>query len=123
MGRLSRPFYSTAGALCLLIDFEAIGQNRTVAEKDRAVNRALAWVDQNFDAPNQHDRELYFFTLARLGAARGEAKIGAKNWYAWIARELLGTQQRDGAWRPGKDSTLASTAMNLLTLSYARGGR
>lgn len=123
MGRLSRPFYTAAGAVSLLIDFEGLGQRRSVALKDRTVLRALAWVDQNFDAVEARDRELFYFTLARLGVARGETKIGAKNWYVWIARDLFHTQQRDGAWRPRRENVLFSTALNILTLSFARGGR
>ncbi|MBN1555567.1 MAG: hypothetical protein JXA11_12550 [Phycisphaerae bacterium] len=122
-GRLSRPFYSAAGAVSLLIDLEQSGRSRAEALDDRVVKIALAWVDQNFDRREQPDRPLFFFNLARLGAARGEAKIGAKNWYAWCARELLHTQDDDGAWRPGRESILASTALNLLTLSFAQGGR
>ncbi|MBN1941779.1 MAG: terpene cyclase/mutase family protein [Phycisphaerae bacterium] len=120
-GRLSRPFYSAAGAVSLLIDLESVGQSRGRALDDRTVKKALAWVDQNFDADEPRDRALFLFTLARLGVARGEASIGQKNWYAWAARELLHTQQRDGAWRPDLESPLATTALNLLTLRFAHG--
>lgn len=123
IGRLSRPFFTVAGAASLLIDADQIGQLRAEALADRSVQRALVWVDQNFDANEQQERQLFLFTLARLGAARGAAKIGEKNWHAWAARELLHAQQPDGAWRPDRESPLASTALNLMTLGLAQGGR
>lgn len=122
-GRLSRPFYSAAGAVCLLLALEPLGLPRDKALRNPAVEKALAWVDQNFDNEDPVDRSLFLFTFARLGVARGEAKIGRTNWYARIARELLRTQQQDGGWYPELESPPAATAIHLLSLCFARGGR
>lgn len=96
---------------------------------DPAVDRALAWVGEHFDATmaGQHmfngypSRYYALYTVERAGVATGNRYLGALDWYAASGDFLLKSQQPDGSWRsPMAKSELSDTAFGLLALSYGR---
>jgi hypothetical protein len=61
----------------------------------------------------------FLWSLERVAVAYGLDTIGKRDWYAWGARALLATQQRDGSWRGACRLGEADTCFALLFLRRA----
>ena len=93
-----------------------------------AIERGLAWLDQNFHqvaADQSYEREYPFATLyavERVGVGSGLKYFGRHDWYQKGSSYLIQNQNKDGSWK-GRDSyfgALPDTCFGVLFL--ARGG-
>jgi len=97
-------------------------------EIDRRIDKALRWLEKNFDAdknPNgkarREDRVYYWqYSVERVGASAGYKYFGGHDWFKEIAGHLLKTQGGSGAW-DGKYGELVSTCFAVMFLFKGRG--
>mgnify|MGYP005835583241 CR=1 FL=1 len=109
-----------------------------------ALSKALAWLETGDNAVKLKLRpgpiHAYYgytlFSLERVGLASGFKYFGAHDWYRHLASEVIGLQQKDGAWNrdaqppfaddgpgvgaAGNTGDLIETAYMLLFLSRGR---
>lgn len=120
---------TAAGVGCLAIALERLSAHgrleRGVHEHYKAaMEEGLNWLGREFDV-SQNPRagrswHLYWlYGLERVGALAGVAQIGGHDWYLEGARELVGAQSADGAWRGASGGELVSTCFALLFLRRA----
>ena len=97
-------------------------------EIDRRIDKALGWLEKNFDAdknPNgkarREDRVHYWqYSVERVGASAGYKYFGGHDWFKEIAGHLLKTQGGSGSWN-GKYGDLVSTCFAVMFLYKGRG--
>jgi len=112
----------------------------TFGEYKQHIERALAWMAQNFQVQHRTGPEMYYYySLERMGALTNVEKLGPHDWFEVCADFLLSQQQGNGSWTLSRhDRTGAyvigtsfgilfltrSTAklLNRLPKSYAIGG-
>ena len=122
MGR-SRHHPTAAGAVSMLICLDQLNRSQQIALKHDSLEEALDWLSRHFDDGKNTDPVNYLYTLSRLGVACKTKKFGNTNWFKWASDDLLWRQQDNGAWKPKNKSGHISTALGILVLSTARGGR
>ncbi len=124
----------TSAALTLLYSLGDLGPklSRTeVRELDEIVALGRAWLVDNYTVtanPSGSDAWYFYwlYGLERVGSLSGERLLGAADWYADGARELIKSQHEDGGWRtsgeqvwPPKPMDAANTCFALLFLKRA----
>jgi hypothetical protein len=115
-------------------DLEALMADKVVANGLKYVSQYLAAAadPRGGAAPDAGDAfssnrlssNLYFmWSLERVGMVYGLKEFGKVDWYAWGAKELVRTQQRDGSWQDNGQTAQVTvenaTAFALLFLSRA----
>ncbi len=119
----SRHNPTAGGAVSMLICLDQLNRSRQNAMSHDSLQNALEWLDKHLDDGKNRDPINYLYTVSRLGVACDTKKIGKINWFKWASNDLLKHQKSNGAWKPRKKSEHISTALGILTLSTARGGR
>lgn len=111
-----------SGLSSLLLSAHWLGRPAT----DPAIERARAWVidsysvTQNAKSAYQQGRVLYhLYALERVGTLSHAERLGAHDWYADGAAELLANQAQDGSWDDGAETFLSNTCFGLLFLGRA----
>lgn len=124
---------TTAGITILGIAAEdpARVDRRLAARIDEARTLALAWLAHHYSIEGNPGGEAgwhhyYLYGLERVGAFCGVERIGAHDWYAEGAAQLLKEQRDDGGWRndgraawPPAPMGIANTCFALLFLRKA----
>lgn len=93
-----------------------------------AIDRGLAWLDQNFHqvaAEQAYEREYPFATLyavERVGVASGLKYFGKNDWYQKGSDYLVARQKADGSWKAGSSyfGALPDTCFGILFLARGR---
>lgn len=89
----------------------------------KRLDDALGWLATNY-RPDENPRlgpnwyYYWLFCLERVALAGGHKYVGASDWYADGARELVRSQNRDGSW--GAGDVLPQTAMAAVFLARGR---
>jgi hypothetical protein len=100
----------TAGGVSSVLILQGIVENSTTRGKPLkdprakgAVDKGLKWLDKNWTF---HPKGTLFmsggyshYSIERAGIIGDLAKIGSHAWYAEGAKDLLASQEKDGAWR------------------------
>ncbi|HUG20187.1 MAG TPA: hypothetical protein VMM56_14475 [Planctomycetaceae bacterium] len=84
----------------------------------RGVNRAIGWVDNNFDASKFKWPYYYLYGLERLAAFTELEKIGQHDWYLEGAEYLIRTQSKEGFWKADSQPDVG-TCFGVLFLQRA----
>jgi hypothetical protein len=137
---------TAAGAATLFITNDHVhlaeAQDLSVPVRNTPVERAVAWLGENFavdrnaglDPPPGNDEDMgegarrggrwvhyMLFGYERVGEASGLTKFGTHRWYEEGARFLVRTQEDDGSWIGTNPEYLGvETAYSLLFLSRGR---
>ena len=114
---------TASGALNLLMILNLMGRSRPQALLYSNTKTALVWLDKHARVEDITAPIPYFWTLSRLGVARGATTFKKVNWFKTATASLLKHQSKTGAWNPNRTSATLNTAMALLTLSTAQIGR
>lgn len=124
---------TTAGLTVLGIAREEEGRvpHALEAEISAASQLAINWLEQHFSVEGNPQGEAawhyyYLYGLERVGAFFGLTHLGAHDWYAAGATQLLKEQRADGGWRmdgrsswPPQPMPVANTCFALLFLRKA----
>lgn len=124
---------TTAGLTVLGIASEVEGRvpHALAVKVAEARQLGLNWLAQNFSVEGNPHGEgawhfYYLYGLERVGAFSGLTHLGAHDWYAEGARQLLKEQRADGGWRldgrtswPPTPMPVANTCFALLFLRKA----
>ena len=93
-----------------------------------AIDRGLAWLDQNFHqvaAEQEYEREYPYATLyavERVGVNSGLKYFGRNDWYQKGSDYLVKRQRKDGSWKGGGSyfGALPDTCFGILFLARGR---
>src|SRR5205807_7346809 len=91
--------------------------------KDTQVKRGLQVLAEALTDPPtpQTPNFIYFlFSMERVGVVYNVKKIGDHDWYAWGARKLVDSQDKDGSWTEGFPYEAADICFALLFLKRAK---
>jgi hypothetical protein len=119
----SRHNPTAAGAVSMLICLNQLNRSREIALNHDSVEEALGWLNMHFNDGKNTDPLNYLYTLSRLGIACKAKQFANTNWFKWASDDLLWRQQNNGAWKARNQSEHISTALGILVLCTARGGR
>ena len=93
-----------------------------------AIDRGLAWLDQNFGtvaSEQDYERDYPFATLyavERVGVNSGLKYFGRNDWYQKGSDYLIRRQNKDGSWKAGSSyfGALPDTCFGILFLARGR---
>jgi hypothetical protein len=93
-----------------------------------AIDRGLAWLDQNFGtvaSEQEYERDYPFATLyavERVGVNSGLKYFGRNDWYQKGSDYLVRRQNKDGSWKAGSSyfGALPDTCFGILFLARGR---
>jgi hypothetical protein len=123
---------TAAGASSLIIALRALGvplrsigtaaarppaaDPRAVADAERALLAAYAWITRRFDDYLEDGRQIFYtlYSLEKAGDLGGVERFGGRSWYEEGARRLLERERPGGGW-----GTYIDTSFALLFLTRA----
>ena len=123
-GDASTPTMTAAGVASLFIFKDELplpsAKCTGASPADDNIDNGLKWMSEHFMESLKKGEPYLMYGIERIGVASGYKYFGGVDWFSTAAREVLRTQDKNGAWHSGwgaEASAVVGTSFNLLFLS------